>query len=164
MILENICHLLGARAEREKKLMKNKITRESILMTTVFFFQQAPLYSSPRASLLPSTMRAAKSPVAQWLRLLCQEAGNEQPGESWGHHGHAALWGWCWAKCCRGAEVAELPWCRCWVHWVHPMATVSGPQRDIHVWMHCFGFPVRKLSSTFREALVSRGLIKPKGN
>lgn len=86
VILENICRLLGAHGEREKKLMKNKITRESLLMITAFFFQQALLYSSPCASLLglPGTTRAAKSPVAQRLCLLCQKAVNEQPGDSWG--------------------------------------------------------------------------------
>jgi len=37
VIPKNICHLLGAQGEREKKLMKYKLTLESILMTSAFF-------------------------------------------------------------------------------------------------------------------------------
>lgn len=65
MILENICHLLGARGEREKKLMKNKISLESILMTVAFYSSR--LYCTARPALCLAAQASWHSQTAKEL-------------------------------------------------------------------------------------------------
>lgn len=64
VILENICHLLGAHGEREKKLMKNKITRESLLMITAFFSSRlcCTPHPVPHCSGCPAPLELQKAP------------------------------------------------------------------------------------------------------
>lgn len=64
VILENICRLLGAHGEREKKLMKNKITRESLLMITAFFSSRlcCTPHPVPHCSGCPAPLELQKAP------------------------------------------------------------------------------------------------------
>lgn len=85
MILENICHLLGAQGEREKKLMKYKITLESILMTAAFFSSglHCTLHPAPYAAArAPRHSQAAAAPLKAPRQRSCLSfAGvNQQPG------------------------------------------------------------------------------------
>lgn len=124
VILENICHLLGAHGEREKKLMKNKISLESILMTVAFCSSR--LYCTPRPVLCLAAQASWHSQTAKellkgpwwggWVSSAQINPRARCGGSSRGWCGGKGLWlSSCmglWQQCPLRARVGSIPWQR----------------------------------------------------